>query len=93
MTVRYNSQGSKLIYIPLNKNLFPNLKISKLTCGTFHCLALTSIGNVLAWGKNRNGKLGIDMLEDDVIYPTLVKISIFSLFKIKIKYYFIYNMF
>jgi alpha-tubulin suppressor-like RCC1 family protein len=34
------------------------VKVSKITCGWDHCLALDVKGKVLSWGSGQNGKLG-----------------------------------
>ena len=31
----------------------------QVECGTFHCIALTKLGDVYTWGFNGNGRLGL----------------------------------
>jgi len=35
----------------------------KVTCGSFHTLALTNKGEIYAWGSNYNGQLGVNNCE------------------------------
>ncbi len=51
-TGNYNSP----IYSPVQVNISP--KVTAITCGTSHNLALTSEGKVWAWGWNNRGELG-----------------------------------
>mmetsp|Transcript_67258 Transcript_67258/g.186320 ORF Transcript_67258/g.186320 Transcript_67258/m.186320 type:complete len:796 (+) Transcript_67258:138-2525(+) len=37
----------------------PPAQLTSVSCGHFHCLAVTSTGQVLAWGANGEGQLGI----------------------------------
>lgn len=36
-----------------------DVRISKLSCGAHHCMALLNVGSILEWGNNDNGQLGI----------------------------------
>jgi alpha-tubulin suppressor-like RCC1 family protein len=45
------------------------LKINDLKCGFSHTLALTSSGEVYAWGRNECGQIG-DGLYDHQMTPT-----------------------
>jgi hypothetical protein len=41
----------------LTQNL-KDKKIDQISCGSFHTLALTNLGEVYAWGSNKKGQLG-----------------------------------
>ena len=52
--------GGKLISLgPGRVPLHNNIKISSISCGLHHTLLLTSSGQVLAFGSNTHGQLGV----------------------------------
>ena len=48
-----------------------SIRISKVTCGWDHCLALDANGKLLSWGSGQNGKLGHGT-EENFSVPTYV---------------------
>jgi len=46
--------------------------IIDIACGLDHSIALTADGDVLTWGYNREGQLGLGQDEEDVSIPTRV---------------------
>ena len=59
-----------------------NSKISQLSCGFFHCLALTSEGIIYGWGNNRFGQIGCGQeLGNYISIPTNLKTFTKSLIK------------
>ena len=41
-------------------SLFETEKITSISCGSYHALALTLTGKVYAWGCNCSGELGLN---------------------------------
>ena len=52
---------------PTLSDSLPGLKVSKVACGAYHSLCLTSDGTVYSWGRFANGRLGQYM--DDFVAP------------------------
>ncbi|EDV29146.1 uncharacterized protein TRIADDRAFT_20215, partial [Trichoplax adhaerens] len=59
---------------PTAIELFSNIKISQITCGESHVLALTDDKEVYSWGCGEFGRLGLGS-EDDYFSPQKVKIN------------------
>jgi len=57
----------KQIPIPFNH------KITQISSGYFHCLALSTSGSCFSWGKNEYGELGIPNLGKMINRPILVE--------------------
>jgi alpha-tubulin suppressor-like RCC1 family protein len=47
-------------------------RITKISCGSFHTLALTELSNVFSWGRGAHGRLGHGN-EDDLTVPKLME--------------------
>ena len=56
-------------------------KIMQVKCGFKHTLVLTSGRRIYAWGRNRNGQLGIGNLIDQII-PVPINLNIFPIEKV-----------
>ncbi|KAG5895482.1 hypothetical protein JTB14_011180 [Gonioctena quinquepunctata] len=74
-----NAQQSKEpIHIPetlFGKNDFqPNSKVVKVTCGLYHAAAVTNLGDLFIWGRNKYGCLGLGH-EKDQYFPLKVSIG------------------
>ncbi len=63
-------------------------KITMISCGTFHSIALTEKGRVFSWGDNSFGQLGIKDIEfsnkPQEIQLTIVRINF--IFDMKVLY-------
>jgi hypothetical protein len=58
------------IYEPKLNEFLSDLKIIDISCGDYHSLALTSNGDVYAWGLNESGQIGI---ESGTVLQSLMK--------------------
>ena len=54
-------------------SLANNLKVEKVSCGTFHILAIDTQKNAYAWGSNSHGQLGLNHFIPEVHLPTLIE--------------------
>jgi alpha-tubulin suppressor-like RCC1 family protein len=54
------------LFIPHPVRALNGLEIKHMACGDSHCIALTSNGEVLSWGRNQNGQLGLGHKEDSL---------------------------
>ncbi|KAK7247605.1 hypothetical protein RIF29_42491 [Crotalaria pallida] len=52
------------LLIPHPIRAFQGLRIKQIACGDSHCLAVTIEKEVLSWGRNQNGQLGLGTTED-----------------------------
>jgi alpha-tubulin suppressor-like RCC1 family protein len=52
---------------------YTNIKITKISCGFYHTLFLTSDGRVYSCGWNYWGQLGLDSLDESIKTPTLIE--------------------
>ncbi|XP_014770177.1 probable E3 ubiquitin-protein ligase HERC4 [Octopus bimaculoides] len=43
--------------------------VIQITCGAYHCIALTDIGDVWCWGANNHGQLGVGMNSEQCDRP------------------------
>jgi alpha-tubulin suppressor-like RCC1 family protein len=50
-------------------DLYANEKVSTISSGGSHSIALTTLGKVFAWGKNDYGQLGDGSSEGNIQYP------------------------
>ncbi|OQS06234.1 hypothetical protein THRCLA_01720 [Thraustotheca clavata] len=58
--------------IPTSVDGLNNLHIASLACGQYHSIVATSVGGLIAFGKNDYGQLGIESMEHQLV-PTPVK--------------------
>ncbi|CAI2384300.1 unnamed protein product [Moneuplotes crassus] len=65
-----NQRVPSLLALPLKK-----IKISGISCGWQHTLAVTASGYLYSWGQNINGQLGLGDFKDRNV-PTLVEKSL-----------------
>ena len=79
----FNSRlfSSKAYYKPENIN-FSSEKVIQLSCGAYHCLALTENGRVYGWGSNKYGEIGCGEGKGDIITSPL-HLDIFPQFSVK----------
>jgi alpha-tubulin suppressor-like RCC1 family protein len=63
----HNELSAVIATSPALSNALPGLKATKVACGAYHSLCLTSDGTVYSWGRFANGRLGQFM--DDLIAP------------------------
>lgn len=58
------------------KNDFqPNNVVTKVTCGLNYSAAITNLGDLFMWGRNKNGCLGLGT-EKDQYFPLKVVILV-----------------
>ena len=50
-------------------------QIINISCGSDHCLALTSNGDVYGWGSNSYGQVGCKSTNDKISSPVLIEIK------------------
>mmetsp|Transcript_30194 Transcript_30194/g.85273 ORF Transcript_30194/g.85273 Transcript_30194/m.85273 type:complete len:798 (-) Transcript_30194:182-2575(-) len=55
-----------------------HLEVAQTSAGEMHSLALTTTGEVYAWGSNAHGQLGLDDPRTEFSLPQLVKIELFG---------------
>ncbi|XP_061346881.1 ultraviolet-B receptor UVR8-like [Gastrolobium bilobum] len=63
------------LLIPHLITALQGLRIKQIACGDSHCLAVTMENEVLSWGRNQNGQLGLGTTEDS---PVPQKIQTFQ---------------
>jgi len=51
------------------------LVMKDIACGTWHCMALSAIGDVYSWGWNQHKQLGHSSSTNTVAMPTLVEMD------------------
>ncbi len=66
--------GVEMQSTPIKLELSKYSSIKQIACGFHHSLALTENGEVLAWGENQFGQLGIGSY-DNTYNPVLVKFT------------------
>ncbi|KAK9735538.1 hypothetical protein RND81_04G211300 [Saponaria officinalis] len=64
---RLGHGNSSDVFIPQSIKTLDGLKIKQIACGDSHCLAVTMDGEVMSWGRNQNGQLGLNSTEDSLI--------------------------
>ncbi|KAL9233360.1 hypothetical protein vseg_008375 [Gypsophila vaccaria] len=64
---RLGHGNSSDVFIPQSIKTLDGLKIKQIACGDSHCLAITMDGEVMSWGRNQNGQLGLNSTEDSLI--------------------------
>ncbi|XP_060782469.1 probable E3 ubiquitin-protein ligase HERC6 [Neoarius graeffei] len=68
-----NSVAKCLKPLPILIHLPFNIPVVQVACGDFHSLALTKGGEVLSWGQNKYGQLGLGQEVDLQPNPALVR--------------------
>ena len=61
---------SEHIRMPCLIESLPNERVIDIAASLQHCLLITELGNVFAWGKNSSGE--VDSSGDSVVVPVLV---------------------
>ncbi|KAK9890012.1 hypothetical protein WA026_008821 [Henosepilachna vigintioctopunctata] len=70
--VQHSVEPMKIPEVLFGKNDFqPNNMVERIACGVSHAFAITSLGDLYAWGRNRNGCLGLGD-EHDQFFPIKV---------------------
>ncbi|CAK7354710.1 unnamed protein product [Dovyalis caffra] len=64
---RLGHGNSSDLFTPQPIKALHGLKIRQIACGDSHCLAVTTDGEVLSWGRNQNGQLGLGTTEDSLL--------------------------
>ncbi|KAL9248146.1 hypothetical protein vseg_021502 [Gypsophila vaccaria] len=64
---RLGHGNSSDVFIPQPIKTLDSVKIKQIACGDSHCLAVTMAGEVMSWGRNQNGQLGLNTTEDSLI--------------------------
>jgi len=49
------------------------VKISKVSCGTDHLFAISTMDIIYGWGRNSSGQLGLGFISESVPEPTVVQ--------------------
>ena len=72
-----NGSGSQsqTVPTPIAQSYFGGQQVTKLSCYSQHCVALTASGRVFTWGSNRSRALGHAKVTSDVYRPTRVEIE------------------
>ncbi|KAM3387115.1 hypothetical protein ACQJBY_010156 [Aegilops geniculata] len=68
---RLGHGNSTDVFTPQPVKALQGIKIKQLACGDSHCLAVTMAGEVLSWGRNQNGQLGLGTTEDSLLPQTI----------------------
>ncbi|RDX74543.1 Ultraviolet-B receptor UVR8, partial [Mucuna pruriens] len=61
------------MFIPHPIRALQGLMIEQIACGDSHCLAVTMDNQVLSWGRNQNGELGLGTTEDSLLPQKIQK--------------------
>ncbi|KAL3289606.1 hypothetical protein HHI36_023018 [Cryptolaemus montrouzieri] len=70
--VQQSTKPAKIPETLFGKNEFqPNNVVEKIQCGVSHYFAITNLGDLYSWGRNRNGCLGLGN-ESDQYFPLKV---------------------
>ncbi|XP_038694554.1 ultraviolet-B receptor UVR8-like isoform X2 [Tripterygium wilfordii] len=77
---RLGHGNSSDLFIPQPIETLCGVRIKQIACGDSHCLAVTMEGEVLSWGRNQNGQLGLCTTEDSLVPQ---KIQVFQGIPIK----------
>lgn len=64
---RLGHGNSSDLFIPQPIKALDGVKIKQIACGDSHCLAVSMDGNVVSWGRNQNGQLGLGTSEDSLV--------------------------
>ncbi|KAJ3675221.1 hypothetical protein LUZ60_004263 [Juncus effusus] len=64
---RLGHGNSSDVFTPQPVKALQGLRIRQIACGDSHCLAVTVDGQVLSWGRNQNGQLGLGTAEDSLL--------------------------
>lgn len=72
---RLGARGGHATPIPLRFVGFGTAWICELTCGERHCLAMTALGQVFAWGDNTYGQCGAGQLVKACMEPKIVELG------------------
>ncbi|CAI9771883.1 unnamed protein product [Fraxinus pennsylvanica] len=64
---RLGHGNSSDLFSPQPIKSLQSLQIKQIACGDSHCLAVTMKGEVLSWGRNQNGQLGLGTTEDSLL--------------------------
>ncbi|XP_022841811.1 ultraviolet-B receptor UVR8-like [Olea europaea var. sylvestris] len=64
---RLGHGNSSDLFSPQPIQSLQGLHIKQIACGDSHCLAVTMKGEVLSWGRNQNGQLGLGTTEDSLL--------------------------
>ncbi|XP_074304705.1 ultraviolet-B receptor UVR8-like [Silene latifolia] len=64
---RLGHGNSSDVFIPQPIMTLNSVKIKQIACGDSHCLAINMNGEVMSWGRNQNGQLGLNTTEDSLI--------------------------
>ncbi|KAM7257412.1 hypothetical protein ACFE04_013153 [Oxalis oulophora] len=64
---RLGHGNSSDLFTPQPIKALQGLSIKQIACGDSHCLAVTMDGQVLSWGRNQNGQLGLGTSEDSLV--------------------------
>ncbi|XP_071722519.1 ultraviolet-B receptor UVR8-like [Rutidosis leptorrhynchoides] len=64
---RLGHGNSSDLFTPQPIKALQGLRIKQIACGDSHCLAVTMEGEVLSWGRNQNGQLGLGTSEDSPV--------------------------
>ncbi|GAA0165556.1 guanyl-nucleotide exchange factor [Lithospermum erythrorhizon] len=64
---RLGHGNSSDLFSPMPIKALQYMQIKQIACGDSHCIALTIEGELLSWGRNQNGQLGLGTTEDSLV--------------------------
>ncbi|XP_054543881.1 probable E3 ubiquitin-protein ligase HERC6 [Talpa occidentalis] len=66
-------EDKKISLVPVEIKTFTDIKIIQVSCGHYHCLALSEDGQVFSWGNNNYGQLGLGKVSPPQAKPKRVE--------------------
>ena len=67
------------VFIPQTIGALSGRNVVKMACGDTHTLAVTSAGELLSFGRNQNGQLGLGSTQDAIVPQPVEALKVSSL--------------